>query len=157
MDAGLLLLRLVFGLVLASHGAQKLFGWFGGGGIKGTGMFFGKLGFEPGQFYAVIAGLTEFVGGLLLALGLLWPLGPAMVVGVMLTAAFSTWKQGFFSGTETPLLIAAAGASLALTGPGRYSLDEGRPWRRTTTGEAWGWGAIALGVVASLIAMLVKG
>lgn len=154
MDGGLLFLRLVFGLVLASHGAQKLFGWFGGGGVKGTGMFFRSLGFEPGQFWAVVAGLTEFVGGLLLAAGLLWPLGPAMVIGVMLVAAFATSKQGFYGGYETPLMFAAAGAGLAFTGPGRYSLDEGRPWRRT--GDVWGWAAVGLGVIGALIALLLK-
>ncbi|MCD0452590.1 DoxX family protein [Actinocorallia sp. API 0066] len=154
MDGGLLFLRLVFGLVLASHGAQKLFGWFNGTGLTGTSRFFQMLGYEPGSFWAVVGGLSEFVGGLLLAFGLLWPLATAMVIGVMLTAAFSTWKQGFYGGYETPLLIAAAATGLAFTGPGRYSLDEARPWHRT--GAAWAWGAVALGVIGALIALLLK-
>ncbi|HJR53007.1 MAG TPA: DoxX family membrane protein, partial [Gemmatimonadota bacterium] len=86
MSAALLILRLVLGLGLAAHGAQKLFGWFGGHGLAGTGGFFEGLGFRPGKAFAVLAGLGEFGGGILLALGLGGPLGPAVVVLVMLVA-----------------------------------------------------------------------
>src|SRR2546428_9396740 len=86
---GLLLARLVIGLVMAAHGAQKLFGWFGGYGIAGTGNFFESIGFRPGRLFAALAGLCAFGGGLLLALGLLRPIGPALILSVMILAALS--------------------------------------------------------------------
>src|ERR1700730_4125568 len=86
MDIGLLLLRLTVGLTLAAHGAQKLFGWFGGPGLDKTGMFFEKLGFVPGRRHALMAGLAEAGGGLLLALGLVTPLAASAVFAVMLVA-----------------------------------------------------------------------
>src|SRR5438046_2548264 len=120
MNAGLLLIRLVFGLVMAAHGAQKLFGWFGGYGIAGTGGFLESLGFRPGKVFAALAGLGEFGGGLLLALGFLGPIGPALVLSVMIVAAVTVhWGKGLFAtsnGIEMPLLYAAASASLALIG-----------------------------------------
>jgi putative oxidoreductase len=128
MNEGLLLLRLVFGLVMAAHGAQKLFGWFGGYGIAGTGGFFeSQLGFRPGKLFAALAGLGEFGGGLLLALGFLGPIGGALVLSVMIVAAVTVhWGKGLFAtsnGIEMPLLYGAAASALALTGPGAYSLD----------------------------------
>src|ERR687890_1397162 len=98
MDAGLLLLRVVLGLVMAAHGTQKLFGWFGGYGLAGTGGFFESLGFRPGRFFAMAAGTSEFVGGALLALGLLGPLGPAMIIAIMIVAAATVhWQHGLFA------------------------------------------------------------
>src|ERR1044072_3276783 len=85
-DLGLLVARVVLGLLMAAHGAQKLFGWFGGYGIAGTGGFMESLGFRPGRFFAAAAGTTEFAGGLLVALGLLGPLGPAMIISTMIVA-----------------------------------------------------------------------
>jgi putative oxidoreductase len=127
LGLGLLAVRLVFGLVMAAHGAQKLLGWFGGYGLAGTGGFMESLGFRPGRLFATAAGLSEFTGGLLLALGLLGPVGPALMVSVMIVAAGSVhWKNGIFAaanGIEMPLLYAVAGVALALTGPGGYSLD----------------------------------
>ena len=76
MWTGLLVARMVLGLLIAAHGAQKLFGWFGGYGLAGTGGFFEQLGFRPGRFFAATAGTTEVVGGLLVAFGLLGPIGP---------------------------------------------------------------------------------
>src|SRR5713101_4587273 len=127
LNLGLLLIRLVFGLVMAAHGAQKLFGWFGGYGITGTGGFFEGLGFRPGKLFAALAGLGEFGGGLLLAVGFLGPVGSALVLSVMIVAAVTVhWGKGLFAasnGIEMPLLYAAAATALALTGPGLYSLD----------------------------------
>jgi putative oxidoreductase len=127
MNVGLLIVRLVVGLAMAAHGAQKLFGWFGGIGIVGTGQFFDAIGFRPGRVMAVIAGLSEFGGGLLVALGLLGPVGPSLIVAVMITAAGSVhWSNGFFAmvnGIEVPVLYSATAIGLALTGFGAYSID----------------------------------
>jgi len=127
MDTGLLVARIVFGLVMAAHGSQKLFGWFGGYGLTGTGGFFEQLGFRPGRTFAALAGATEFGSGLLLALGLLGPVGPAAILSVMLVAALTVhWPQGLFAqnnGVEVPLLYSTLGIALAFTGYGAYSLD----------------------------------
>src|SRR5215813_8709872 len=98
MDAGLLIGRLVVGTLMAAHGAQKLFGWFGGYGLAGTGRFLEQLGFRPGPRAALMAGLSEAAGGLLLALGAATPLAATLVVGVMLVAVGSVHRpKGFFN------------------------------------------------------------
>ena len=121
MSIGLLILRLVVGLGLAAHGAQKLFGWFGGYGISGTGQFLEQLGFRPGRLQAAIAGGTELVGGLFLAVGFLTPAAAAAIVAVMLVAAVSVHvKAGFFAqngGYEYTLVLGGAALTLAFTGP----------------------------------------
>lgn len=127
MDAGLLFARMVFGLLMAAHGAQKLLGWFGGYGLAGTAGFFEALGFKPGRFFAATAAGTELVAGLLVALGLLGPVGPALIVPVMIVAAVTVhWQHGLFvqnNGIEVPLLYGVAAVAMALSGPGAFSLD----------------------------------
>ena len=127
MDVGLVVARLIFGLLMAAHGAQKLFGWFGGYGLTGTAGFFESLGFRPGRLFAGLASTAEIAGGLLLAIGLFGPVGPALIISVMTVAALSVhWQNGLFAannGIEVPLLHATAAAALALTGYGAYSLD----------------------------------
>src|SRR5881628_2018651 len=86
MDTALLIGRLFFGLGIAAHGAQKLFGWFGGYGLAGTGGFFEQLGFRPGRVFAALAGLAEWGGGILLAFGFFEPAGAALVLSVMIVA-----------------------------------------------------------------------
>ena len=127
MSYGILLLRVVFGLALAAHGAQKLFGWFGGYGLAGTGGYFESIGFKPGHLYASMAGMGEFLSGILVAIGLLGPVGPALMLAVMIVAMASVhWNNGLFAtsnGVELPLLYGAVGAGLALIGFGAISLD----------------------------------
>ena len=151
MDAGLLLARVVFGLLMAAHGTQKLFGWFGGYGLAGTGGFFESLGFRPGRLFAAAAAGTELTAGLLVAFGLLGPLGPALIVSVMLVAAATVhWKNGMFAqndGIEVPLLYGVTAAALALTGFGAYSLDAAL---QLTWPTSVALVALALGVLGGL-------
>jgi putative oxidoreductase len=127
MNSGVLALRLVLGLLMAAHGAQKLFGWFGGHGLAGTGGFFESLGFRPGRLFASAAGISEFGGGLLVTLGLFGAVGPALVLSVMIVAAVSVHApNGLFAmsnGIEVPLLYGVGALALALAGPGLFSLD----------------------------------
>ena len=127
MESGLLILRLTLGLLMAAHGSQKLFGWFGGHGLAATGGMFESLGFRPGRFFAALASSTEVGGGLLVALGFLGPVGPALILSVMIVAAVSVhWKNGLFAmsnGIKLSLLYGIGAAALAFTGPGLYSID----------------------------------
>jgi putative oxidoreductase len=126
LDLALLILRLVVGLLLAAHGAQKLFGWFGGYGLKGTSGWIASLGLKPAGLWTLAATLGEFGGGLLLALGLLTPLGAIGAAATMVMAiALAHWPKVFASdnGFEFPLVLLATAVAIALTGPGAYSLD----------------------------------
>jgi putative oxidoreductase len=127
MSIGLLLARIVIGLLMAAHGAQKLFGWFGGYGINKTGDAFAHLGFRPGKAFAAAAALAELAGGLLVALGFLGPIGPALIASVMIVAMITVhWTHGLFAtnnGIEVTLLYLAAALALAFTGYGSYSFD----------------------------------
>ncbi|KKM11242.1 oxidoreductase [Clostridiales bacterium PH28_bin88] len=126
VDAGLLIIRLVFGLSFAGHGAQKLFGWFGGYGPKGTGGYFESIGIKPGVFMAVVAGLAELVGGLLLAAGVFVPIAAALIVLTMLVAIITVHgKNGYWitsNGFEFNLHLIAVAIGIALIGPGAYKL-----------------------------------
>lgn len=127
IDLGLLVLRIAVGLTLVPHGAQKLFGWFGGYGVKGTGAWLDSMGAKNGWVIALLAGIAEFFGGLGLALGLLTPIAAAGVIIVMLGAIVTAHKgKGFFNtngGWEFPLLIALGALAIAIAGPGAYSAD----------------------------------
>lgn len=127
LSAALLLARVVFGLSMSAHGAQKLFGWFGGYGLTATGEFLVQLGFRPARLFATLAALSETVGGLLIALGFLGSIGPALMLSVMIVAAVTVhWQHGFFAmsnGIELPMLYGAIAVVLAFAGPGAYSLD----------------------------------
>ncbi|KIZ18535.1 DoxX family protein [Streptomyces natalensis] len=156
-DAGLLLFRIVLGLTMAGHGAQKLFGWFGGGGLEGTGQFFTMSGYPSGTSMALVAGLSEMLGGLGLVSGLLTPLAGAAVVGTMINALAVKWGGGFFApkGVEYELLLTAGAAALALTGPGRYAADRLVPALRSHR-LAYGAAALALAVVLAGGVLLLR-
>jgi putative oxidoreductase len=123
----LLLLRVITGGLLVGHGAQKLFGAFGGKGIEATGQSFRKLGLEPPEGWARIAGTTEIAGGGLTALGLLSPIGPIIAAAPMIVA----WRKQHRDkpiwvnqgGAELPLTNLTIAAALILAGPGPISID----------------------------------
>lgn len=125
--AGALALRVPVGIIFAAHGAQKLFGWFGGYGLEGTGQFFGSVGLNPGYLMALLAGLVEFFGGLALVLGVLVRPAAAALAFAMLIAVFAVhWSKGFFAsngGYEYALALFAASLALVFSGAGRLSVD----------------------------------
>jgi putative oxidoreductase len=149
METGLLILRLAIGITLAAHGAQKLFGWFGGGGLDGTAPIMEYMGFRPGRLQAALAGAAETFGGLFLAAGLLTPFAAAALFGVMIVAAGSAhWGKGFFlpAGFEYTLVLGAGALAIAFTGPGAFSLD--RVLGIYRAGGSWGLAALLVGVAA---------
>src|SRR5262245_38071264 len=126
MNLGLLIARLVFGATLAAHGAQKLFGWFGGYGLSGTGQILESAALRHGRALAAVTGLGEEAGGLLVALGLLGPIGPALILAVMITASSFHLKNGFFwtsQGIEVTVVYGALAVALAFVGYGAFSVD----------------------------------
>jgi len=158
MNTGLAIARLVLGLLMAAHGAQKLFGWFGGYGLSGVSSWLESIGFRPGKSFAVAAGVSEFAGGLLLAAGLLGPLGPALIVATMIVAAGSVhWPNVFATrnGIELPLIYAAGATALALTGFGQYSLDQvldiGPIWTAAIV-----WSVLLIGVTAGVVTLAIR-
>ena len=158
MDLGLLILRLVFGALFIGHGTQKLFGWFGGHGPSGTGGFLRSLGFQPGRPFAVVNGLAEAGGGLLLVLGLLTPVAAAAIIGVMVTATIAVhlpngiWNQN--GGVEFTVTNIAIAQALAFVGPGAYSLDAALGL--DLSGTWFGLAALVLGGVAALLTLAVR-
>ncbi|MDP4163417.1 MAG: DoxX family protein [Bacillota bacterium] len=127
INIGLLIIRLVIGIPFMGHGAQKLFGWFGGYGLKGTGGWMDSIGMKPGVTMALLAGLAEFVGGLLFALGFLTPLAGILIAATMVVAIAKVHgPNGFWStqnGYEYNLTLLVVAIGIALTGPGHFALD----------------------------------
>ncbi|GAB7387444.1 DoxX family protein [Bacillaceae bacterium] len=125
-DLGLLIIRLVVGLTFMGHGAQKLFGWFGGYGPKGTGGWLESIGVKPGVAMAVLAGLCELVGGALFAAGVFTSLGAVLIILTMLVAILKVHAQNGYwvdkGGIEYNLVLIAVALGVALIGPGRYVL-----------------------------------
>jgi putative oxidoreductase len=156
MDIALLLVRLI-GFGLAAHGAQKLFGWFGGYGIAATGGYFESIGFRPGRLFAAAAGVNEVLAGLLLVLGLGGAVGPMLIIATMIVAIFSVhWQHGFFTqsgGYELPLLYIALALLLAFTGYGAYSLDAALG---IALPVATSWALVGLGVLGGFANLALR-
>jgi putative oxidoreductase len=150
-DFGLLALRLVLFLVMAFHGTQKLFGWWNGGGLDRAEGFFASQGFRPPRLMALIAGVTECVGAVLLGAGALSVLGTAMLAGVLANVTALHWRNGLDGrrhGCEFELTLLAGVIAIGLCGPGGWSVDHGLG----TPGRVWlGPAAVALGLVSGLI------
>jgi putative oxidoreductase len=128
LGLGLVLLRLVVGLTLAAHGAQKIFGWWGGPGIRAWTEGVTRLRIRPPVPFAWLAALAELGGGLMFALGFLSPLGSLAITGTMLVAIATVhWRNGFWNtnrGYEFNLTLIASAIAVGLAGPGTYSLDQ---------------------------------
>jgi|SRR5215207_254874 len=148
MRLGLTALRAVVGGAFFAHGAQKLFGWFGGPGPDALGQGFDQMGLSPGKRNAVIAGASEMSGGVMLATGFLTPLGAAAIVAVMDQAIRTVhWSKGFFNtdgGYEYNVVLAASALAIADTGPGPLSLD--RALGIEKSGPGWALAALAAGL-----------
>jgi putative oxidoreductase len=154
MSYGILLLRAVVGLAFVGHGTQKLFGWFGGYGPKGTGGFFASQGYRAGTLMAVAAGLSEVGGGTLLALGFATPLAGALLATVMINAIGSvTLKKGFMLGSELEIAYLTIAVSLAAIGPGRFSIDRAIAWDDNISGLWWGVAAFGAALVVSSLTL----
>jgi putative oxidoreductase len=154
-DLALLLLRVVTGGLLVGHGAQKLFGAFGGHGLEGTAGWLESLGLRPGMLWAGMGGSGELLGGLLTVLGLGGPLGSILTTTSMKMATFKAhsgkpiWASA--GGAELPMVNIAVGTALMMTGPGRYSLD--RLFKIKI--PRWLTGLVALGAAVSLVTGLL--
>jgi putative oxidoreductase len=141
-----------------SHGAQKLFGWFGGYGLRATGSFFGSLGWRPPLLMALLAGLAES-GGLLFASGFLTPLASVGIATVMLNAIVVVhWKNGFFNGDggiEFPLTLATVAIAVAAIGPGRFSIDRAIGLDDNISGVWWGVGVLGAAIALTFLTLTV--
>ena len=152
MEVGLFLIHAVIGLLIAAHGSQKLFAWFGGGGVAGTAAMMDSLGLVPGKRMAVAAGTAEFAGGLLLALGLLVPAAAALIGATYLVASRTAhagkgpWNSN--GGWEYVLVLSTVAVGLAFNGAGKWSLDNAIGWE--VSGLWWGIGAAAVALVGAV-------
>ncbi|WP_236343171.1 DoxX family protein [Paenibacillus plantiphilus] len=126
MDIGLLIVRLVIGLLFIGHGAQKMFGWFGGYGLKGTGGWLESIGVKPGVLMAFMVALFEIVGGLSFALGLWLPVGAALIIITMIGGIVTVHgKNGLWAtanGYEYNVVLIAIAVGVALIGAGEYAI-----------------------------------
>ncbi len=156
MELVLLVLRAVVGVYFFGHGTQKLFGWFGGYGLAGTGGFFESLNLRPGRTHALLGGLAETTGGILVALGLFTPVGALLITAVMTTAVATVhWTKGPWQsngGYELNLVYSAAVFALAGVGPGTWSLDHALSI--DMAGTDWALAALVVGVIGGLGAVL---
>jgi putative oxidoreductase len=159
MAYGILFLRVIVGLVLAAHGTQKLFGWWGGHGISGTAGFFAGLRFRMPKASAALAGIGE-TSGVLFALGFLTPFAALLMASVMVVAVGSVHiKNGLFvtnGGYEFNLVLWASAIAVAATGPGRFSIDRALGWDDNLSGVWWGVGVLVLSLVGGGIVLALR-
>jgi putative oxidoreductase len=152
MDLALLVLRLVVGLLFVGHGAQKLFGVFGGGGLEATAGMFDNIGLQPGWLHARAAGTAEFLGGALIALGLFTPFAAAALIGVMTAAVITVHaRNGIWNsnqGYEFNVVLSAAVFALAGIGAGAWSLDNAFGF--DLHGAIWAVAALAVGIIGGV-------
>jgi putative oxidoreductase len=159
MASGLLLLRLAVGGIMAAHGAQKVFGWWGGPGLGGTIGMCNNLAYRLPLLMGCGLAFAELGGGLSLAAGFLTPLGALAVTIVMINAVVLVhWAKGFFTGNggyEFNVLIAASAVALAAIGPGRFSLDRAIGWDDNISGVWWGVGVAGVAIVVAFLTLTV--
>lgn len=159
LGTALLVARLVLGFYMAAHGAQKLLGWFGGHGLDATSGFFAQIGFRPARMFAITASVTEIASGILVALGLLGPVGPALMLSVLIVAAVSVhWPNGLFgssNGIEFTAVFGAGAFGLALIGPGPFSLDAVFGLESLWSPRL-AWTAIAVGIVGGILNLAAR-
>jgi putative oxidoreductase len=157
-DAGILVVRLVIGVLFMGHGTGKLFGWFGQGGIDGTAAFFEQVGYSPARELAIFTGIVELAAGAMLVFGFLVPLAAAAIIGDMMNAAWVKSAMGFWiadDGYEYEFVLIMIALALTITGPGLYSLDRDREWlfRSRAGGVAV---AVILGVVSGVVMLVIR-
>jgi putative oxidoreductase len=159
-DVGLLLLRFAVGGVLFAHGAQKVFGLWGGTGIAEFARMLEGYGYQQSVTLSWVAGIAELVGGAFVVLGVLTPLAAAGLLAIMINAVLVKLNNGFFitsaagsNAIEFDVVLGLASAALVFTGPGRIALDNGRPWHRRPA--SWGVLALVIGIAAAVLVRIL--
>ena len=156
IDLSLLILQLGIGLTFAAHGAQKVFGWWGGPGLAGWEGAMAHMGFRPARLFAVTSAFAELGGGLLLAFGLLTPLAAAALVAqAVVIVGHVHWSNGFFnarSGIEFPLLLGIGAAAVGVAGGSAVGIDS---FVGFSLAPSVGVAIVAAGVIAGLVALAV--
>jgi len=159
-DIGLLLLRLGIGGMVFAHGAQKVFGLWGGPGIAGFTANLTNFGYQQAGTLSWVTGITELVAGAFVVLGLLTPLAAAAILSIMINAVLLKLGNGFFvtgpsasDAVEYSIVLGLGAACLVFTGPGRIALDNGRAWHRRPA--SWGVLALVIGVAAAVLVYIL--
>lgn len=158
MNLAMLVLRVVVGVLFIGHGTQKLFGWFGGHGITGTGAYFESQGMRPGKLMAILAGLSELCGGVLFGFGLVTPVGAALLTAVMFMAIWTVHRaNGLWitdGGFEYNLVLAAIAFAVTAAGPANWSLDHA--WLIDLSGYGWALAELGAGMLGCLVALVAS-
>lgn len=156
-DLGLLIVRIIVGGLFMGHGTGKLFGWFGQGGVDGTGAFFESVGYKPGKELAIADGILELGAGAMIVLGFMIPLAAAIIIGDMMNAAWVKSAMGFWTadqGYEYEFVVIFLMLALTVAGTGAYALDRDREWFRSRAGGVVV--AVVLGVISGVALLIVR-